>query len=318
MLICDKCGSGINKESKFCPQCGDPVTEADLPVQPAEKNKVAMVEITFGYSSSANYSKAVSICSKIPTYSLTGEDRQTIHKISLPITEVELIINLFDLVGSWKSSQMLLDGHSATKKHLTYYGVGCFRNRQKAFNPEQFCFGEKVHELNIWGCKRLELPIYEWGGGWLEYGQFDQSGVWHFDKDRIKHELDLKLKENELCPVLNGLMVHETLNKLPATINPKTDKNWEYTTRYEEIKGKYVDVAVGVKPVITKANRYVLGPYKPEWESENGDNFTDHSIPQTQVRQQSSQKKKALQKKKSSPNPLIWLAVVGVLLYVFF
>lgn len=29
-LKCDKCGHAIPKTSKFCPQCGDPVTEADL------------------------------------------------------------------------------------------------------------------------------------------------------------------------------------------------------------------------------------------------------------------------------------------------
>jgi len=29
MLVCDKCGAGIEDGSKFCAQCGDPVTEAD-------------------------------------------------------------------------------------------------------------------------------------------------------------------------------------------------------------------------------------------------------------------------------------------------
>ena len=58
--------------------------------------------------------------------------------------------------------------------------------------------GEKEFEANIWGCKRLNMPVNEWGGGWLDYGSFDKSGVWHFDKDRIRHELAISLKENEL------------------------------------------------------------------------------------------------------------------------
>lgn len=266
MLVCDKCGAGINKGSKFCPQCGDPVTEADRVTVPITESQIANVEISFGESSSPNLVKAVEICKNIPSYSVAGEGKKTSHKLSLPITEVDLIVNLFELVGSWKSSQMLINGHTATKKDLTYYGVGCYRNRQKAYKSEQFCFGEKEYEVNIWGCKRLNMPINEWGGDWLDYGEFDKSGVWHFDKERIKHELELTLKENELCPVLDRKRVLETLEKLPSSINPKNDRNWKYRTSYEEVNGEYKEVAVGVKPVIKKINRYVIGGFKPSWE----------------------------------------------------
>lgn len=64
------------------------------------------------------------------------------------------------------------------------------------------CFGEHEHEANIWGCKRLGMPLTRWGGGWLEYGWFDKNGVWHFDKARIRHELEVRIHENRLCPVL--------------------------------------------------------------------------------------------------------------------
>jgi predicted amidophosphoribosyltransferase len=33
MLICDKCNAKINQESKFCPQCGDPVDHKDIVVK---------------------------------------------------------------------------------------------------------------------------------------------------------------------------------------------------------------------------------------------------------------------------------------------
>ena len=103
MLVCDKCGAGINEGSKFCPQCGDPVTEADRVSVPVTESRVATVEILFGRSSSPNHAKAVEICKNIPSYSVAGEGNQTEHKISLAITEVDLIINLFELVGSWNS-----------------------------------------------------------------------------------------------------------------------------------------------------------------------------------------------------------------------
>ncbi|ACX96882.1 zinc ribbon domain-containing protein [Halothiobacillus neapolitanus] len=323
MLVCDKCGAGINEGAKFCPQCGDPVTEADRVTIPVTESQMANVEISFGQSSSPNFVKAVEICKNIPTYSVTGEGKQTQHKITLPITEVDLIINLFELVGSWKTSQMLINGHAATKKDLTYYGVGCYRNRQKAYRPEQFCFGEKEYEANIWGCKKLNMPINEWGGGWLDYGEFDKSGVWHFDKNRIKHELEIALKENELCPVLSRKRVLETLDRLPDSINPKRDNNWKYRISYEEVNGDYKEVAVGVKPVIKKINRYVVGGFKPSWEVETADNFSsnDHVIkvnPQP-VDEEPRQKRPPKAKRKSGSLSAIWWIVgVIVILYLLF
>ncbi len=269
MLICDKCEASISEGSQFCPQCGDPVTDADLVILPTRESQVANVEISFGQSSSSNFNKAVEICQNIPSYSVIGEGKQIEYKIILPITEVDLIINLYELIGSWKSSKMLINGSTATKKDLIYHGVGCYRNRQKAYKPNQFCFGEKEYEANIWGCKKLNMPIYEWGAEWLDYGNFDRYGIWHIDKDRIKHELELALKENELCPVLDRRQVLQTLDKFPTTIDVKRDKNWEYITNYEKVNGEYKEVAIGIKPIIRKINKYVIGEFKPTWEINN-------------------------------------------------
>ncbi|AUD78020.1 zinc ribbon domain-containing protein [Kangiella profundi] len=274
MLVCDKCSAGIIEGSKFCPQCGDPVTDADRVNIPVVENNIANVEIAFGYSSSQNFSKAVNISKNIPSYSVKGDGKSATHSVVLPITEVDLIINLYDLVGGWKSSKMLINGHTATKKDLTYYGVGCFRSRLKAYNPQQYCFGERDYEVNIWGCKRLNMPVYEWGGGWLDYGEFDKSGVWHIDKDRIKDELESAIKENELCPILSRKRVLETLEKLPKTIDPREDNNWEYRTNYEEINGTFKEVAIGIKPNIKNINRFVIGDYEPNWV----ENFQDGEV----------------------------------------
>lgn len=314
MLVCDKCSAGITEGAKFCPQCGDPVTDADKVVVPVERDQPATVEITFGRSTSAGFSRATEICKNIPSYIVYGEGKEEQHKVTLPITEVELVINLYELVGSWKSSQMLINGHVATKKDLTYYGVGCFRSRQKAYKPEQYCFGERQNENNIWGCKRLNMPIYEWGGGWLDYGSFDTSGVWHFDKDRIRHELEIALKENQLCPALNRSRVLETLEKLPATINPKADKNWAYRTSYEEVGGNYKEVAVGIKPVLNKINKFVIGSYKPSWDSgesssvERVVNISLDAAPTT-----NADKLRHIPEKRKSSNKVTWI-VVGALI----
>lgn len=313
MLICDKCGASISTGSQFCAQCGDPVTEADQVSKGVSASGVATVQITFGNSTSAGYAKAVAICEKLPSYEVTGEGKQVQHKITLPLTEVELIANIFDLVGSWKSSQMLINGQAATKKDLTYYGVGCYRNRQKAFKPEAFCYGERQFEANIWGCKKLGMPVYEWGGGWLDYGQFDGNGVWHFDKARIRHELEVALKEHELCPALNRARVLETLEKLPTTIDPKTDKNWKYRTSYEEVKGNYKEVAVGIQPILKKVNRYIIGGFKPEWEEEAQASSTTHIQLKIEPPKVPLSPAKAPQKKKNYT--WVWV-VIGLLILI--
>ncbi len=189
MLVCDKCNGKIIEGAKFCSHCGDPVTDADKTFNAIAESQEANVEISFGYSSSPNYQKAVDICNNIPTHKETGKDKQVHHTIILSITEIELILNLFELVGSWKSSRMLINGQIATKSTLVYNGIGCYRKMKKAYNPMQYCFGEKEYDFNLWGCQKLNMPLNEWGGGWLEYGQLDSKGIWHFDKERIKHEL---------------------------------------------------------------------------------------------------------------------------------
>lgn len=315
MIACDKCSAAISEGAKFCPQCGDPVTEEDKAGVPRGSGaQVALAQITFGKSSSPNYVRAVDICKNIPTYTESKEGANIRHEVTLPLTEADLISNLYNLVGSWKSSQMLLDGRASTKKDLTYFGVGCYRSRQKAFEKNKYCFGEHDYELNIWGCKRLNMPMNEWGGGWLEYGSFDKQGIWHFDKARIRHDLELAIKENELCPILNSEHIIETLEKLPDSINPKTDRNWRYRTSLEEVRGDFKEVATGIRPNIRRATGYVLGGYRPTWEPHEED---CNSEPDLTVRVDLPTKDKSRRSRNSSSdlsNGCVVLIILGVII----
>lgn len=293
MLICDKCGARINEGSNFCPQCGDLVTEADRVDTPIRQDEVATVEITFTYSTSANYQKAVDICQNLPTYKTTGEGKEMSHAISLPLTEIELIITIFDLVGNWKSASMLINGQRETKAALTRGCLGCYRERQKSHNSTQYCFGENQYDLNIWGCKRLRMPLMQWGEGWLEHGQLDGQGVWYFDKAKIQHELEVAIHENLLCPVLKQASIIATLDKLPDTIDPKTDPHWEYRTTYENVHGKVKHVAIGIKPILKQANYYVIGDYKPTWTLSEPDERITEDIPSPKPLNGRSPKKQA-------------------------
>ena len=268
MLTCDKCAGQINEDSSLCPHCGDPVTDADHPSAEYVGKSIAIVELSFGKSSSRNYDQAIEICRNTPSYTESGEGKQLRHTARLPITEIELILNLHKLVGGWKSSRLLINKQPATRTDLVYRGAGCYRNQQKAYDRDLYCFGKEAYEANIWGCKKLGLPVLAWGGGWLEYGSFDQNGIWHFDKDQIARELKIGIEENRVCPVLDPQMIMATLDRIPDAVDPNSDSRWEYATNYEETDdGDFVEVTIGVRPVLKAAASYIAGDYRPEWES---------------------------------------------------
>ena len=266
MLTCDKCNGQITEDSGLCPHCGDPVTEADHPSAESVGKTVAVVELSFGRSSSPNYGQAMLICHNIPFYTESGEGKQLRHTVLLPITEIELILNLHRLVGGWKSSRMLINGQPAQRSDLVYRSVGCYRSRLKAADRDLYCFGKEADEANLWGCKRLGSPALAWGGGWLGHGHFDSEGVWHFDKDKIARELKAEIEENRVCPALDPQRVMDTLDRIPDTVDPNSDPNWACTTSYEETDDEDdEEVATGVRPVLTAAASYVAGDYQPEW-----------------------------------------------------
>lgn len=260
MLICDKCDGVIKKENKFCPHCGDPVDEKDQEMQLDHSQKSeAEVVIQFGYSNSTNYQKAISICANLPSYEVTGEPDQVIHKVSLPLSELDLINNLYDIVSGWKSSSLLINGRISTKKDLTYSSVGCYKGRQEAHDKEQYCFGNPDYDVNfnIWGCKRLEMPFAQWAG-WIDYGSFDENGRWFFDKEKIKRELEIKIQENKLCPALDPEVILETLNRFPDSIDPKQDSGWSYKSKREQNNGRWTNIATGLKPITAEGRKYLL------------------------------------------------------------
>jgi hypothetical protein len=126
------------------------------------------------------------------------------------------------------------------------------------------------------------------------------------------------LKDNELCPALNKEQVIETIDKLPDSINPKVDSNWQYRTSFEEINGDYKEVAVGIKPIIKKINRYVIGEFKPSWESEDvkSNSERDHVINVSIEHDETLPKRVKVKSPKMSSSSAIWW-VIGVIIFLF-
>ncbi len=258
MLICDKCGEHIPVGANFCPRCADPVTEADVKAEPEVTQAQTSILIRFGQSSSGRHSDAVALAQKVPTY-CHAEDGS--HEVTLGGEDVALAASLWELVGGWKTSRMTINGERATKKDLTYGALGCFQKRQQSFRPSQYCFGETEFEQNLWGCHRLGMPLAAWGQSWLCWGKFDSSGRWHWDRDRLSHELEKGIHEHRYCPALKPDAIRAALKALPDGIHPPSSGDWNYVKEWEGTK----EVPVGVAPTLKTAKRLAAGDEVPAW-----------------------------------------------------
>jgi hypothetical protein len=78
---------------------------------------------------------------------------------------------------------------------------------------------------------------------WFSYGRFESKGVlskkltFHFDKDRIRHELETNLFKCRFCPYLRFDFVEAVIKEFPESITPQDNKNWEFQRDYEESPG---------------------------------------------------------------------------------
>lgn len=266
MPICDKCESRIPEDAKFCPQCADPVTEADYSKQPTTRSTVPQISIEFGHSTSSRFDEAVELAQRLPTHTSDGEGTDVVHQVQLEATDVGLAVSLWEIVGNWKSARMTVDGERITKKDLTYGALGCYQNRQESFEPQEYCYGEREHDQNIWGCHNLGLPLSPWRESWFTWGEWNAKGEWHWDKDRIRHELEKALHDFRYCPVLDRDAVMATLERLPNGIDPERNSGWNYVTDWQDGS----EVPVGVCPTLGTAKKLAAGSHTPEWQSNSG------------------------------------------------
>ncbi|MGH8585333.1 MAG: hypothetical protein ACREWE_03840 [Gammaproteobacteria bacterium] len=225
----------------------------------------ARVRIYFAYSQSLAYREAMELCRGIPSFTSTGEGNEVVHSIDVPITDIAVLMRLSELVGGWKSFRITIDGGEARRDDLIRLGGECYSKRQASEGPEQYCFGANRLEYNLWGCRRLDMPIDEAGHGWMAYGGLDVQGVWHFDKPRISQALESAMAGCRLCPVFDHARVQKTLDGLPETVDPRRDEHWRYRsgTRTQEGGGPR---SAGIAPVAARIEEYVVGGFRPQWD----------------------------------------------------
>ena len=235
---CGECGHQNPPESKYCQECGsklslEPVLADEpeytiLPITNLEDVPASGITIEFGYSTSANFDKALKIAREFDSYIQYGEDRKALHRITIDPSQIEETTELHDYVGGWKSAKLYIDGEDAQSGSV-YGFTWCYRQRKSNFKPEYYCFGyENEHDFNLWGCNQARMPFRGYAD-WFSYGEWiGKKGDWKFDKERILHKLQIELFSVRFCPAFNPDLVEDVLQAMPDVVNPNKDKNWKF------------------------------------------------------------------------------------------
>ena len=253
-MKCPHCG--FEDEGNFCSNCGKPLTSEGTNVLTKSENSI---KLGFGKSSSANYNYVVELMEHQPTYSFDSE--KNIHSaIFSAENNIEDFFEIFDYVKSWKSCFVEINGLKVPISKIRN-GLSCFRERQKAYNPVRYCFGEdpgnnSIYHTNPLGCRLCGITNGYWNGGWYTIGSLSKSGIFTVDKNQIKHIVKNKIEEIGFCPVLNIDELYRRIDMLPNTINPKKDSNFEYITTWENDKS----VATGIR-MKEKSSGFVVKDY---------------------------------------------------------
>lgn len=201
--------------------------------------------IKFGKSSSQNYPYAVELASRYDTYEKKGDGKNLVHIVSFSPEQLNDFFELYDLVGRWKSCSIYIDGELVPPSKLSF--LWCYRERIKAYDQKAYCYGRDDGHSgndNDFGCRHSRVDLYGWHG-LKGYGEMDRRGVFHVNKDKLRHDVLTNLESYQLCPAFNMETVIKGIDQIPDAIDPRKERDWEYVTDYED--DKVIAVAVRKK-----------------------------------------------------------------------
>ena len=179
------------------------------------------ISVSFGKSTSENYAKAVLLAKNAPQYHEQIDNGIILHQAiySHRPNEFKAYLMLYELVGSWKSSFVMINGTLIDRKvigKLNYcYGDKC------RIGKNQYCYGASFMTENPFGCHRLQISAAN--NPWWSF--YERNGnKWVLDKISMKERIDSYARIYCICPCFNYDKILTILNSLPDTMN-----NSQYT-----------------------------------------------------------------------------------------
>lgn len=204
-----------------------PVQKRELPATPDLGDW--QICISFGKSSSANFDRALYLAKAAPRYEETTDEVGKIaYQAFFGKDQYLQFIALYELIGNWKSCFVFINNEMVDRKVIGNINY-CYGDKLRSGNPD-FCYGASEWTKNPFGCHRPQ--IHRGRDPWYTFGMMDTSGIFHVDAEKIVKELQIRLSPYKYCPSLDFEGILDTASRLPRTINPKKQNDWEYTTHY--------------------------------------------------------------------------------------
>lgn len=120
----------------------------------------------------------------------------------------------------------------------------CYGDKIRSGNPE-FCFGASEFTTKPFGCHRFQISSYN--NPWWSFGEHDNRGIWHVDKEAILTRINNYSEPYQLCSAFSMENILKELDNLPQTINPKRDPNWIVDTNGITPKSMHEEMTYTIK-----------------------------------------------------------------------
>ncbi|QYK53658.1 MAG: zinc ribbon domain-containing protein [Fimbriimonadaceae bacterium] len=265
MPFCSQCGEELQSSFKFCPACGEQLSIATRPKPPKfSGSKVAELPpprmgicIEFQKSTSSSFEFALATAQLFDSFEEHLLGSTTIYRVTVGKGQTASLDDLLEHISGWRKRKVYVDQVAHTWDSVFGY-QWCYKRKKSSFRPDIYCFGhDDSYRVNGVGCLHARMGIMDFGE-WFTWGQWlDKNGTWKFDKERIQHEIEKNLHEYRFCPAISKTPTQIFLACIPDTVNPKTNKEWEfvedYTNRVNSLPSPNSDsymrtYIVGVRP----------------------------------------------------------------------
>ena len=262
--ICPACHSQMNSDSRFCPKCGFALANANSSEFEIPAEGYA---IEFCDSTSASFPSALSAAQKAHSFSSCQRNKKTWYLACWPEDEFREVIHVAGYLNWLKNKKCYLNKNELDWSELFGF-VWCFGERDKAYRPDEYCFGKANNQLNPWGCIQAHMEWTVWAR-WFSYGRFEKQGlfhstqVWIFDKDRIKHELMTQLQRFRYCPNLRMHLIEAVLKEFPDRVQVADEGPWRYNRANEETSGSIKVVELRKSSDYEFRNEYFADGVRP-------------------------------------------------------
>lgn len=220
------------------------------------------VALEFADSTSMRFQDILSKWNEAPVHQKCVRQNTTWYLAAWPNGTLEDLYPLALLLAPLRNKNVIIAGQNRSWWRTLGF-ARCAAKREKAFDPNEYCFGidGDGRDPNPWGCREIVLA-WSHASSWGQYGRWEERNgrwLWHFDKVEFQHAINESYRLVANCPHRIKGLPEAVLEVFPEWVDPFSDPDWTYQKAQEGKPGS-------VKVMIEGENIWVFGvsPQNPD------------------------------------------------------